>query len=515
MRALQNSPRTLHPIGTLFLLVFLLTGAKAPTAGDILLQEGLIYRTEGLKLQKMGELQRAAAAFQKAVAIKPDYAEAYNDLGVVLEGLGDAARAEEAYKTALNLKPDLGSAHSNLALLYEESDRVKEAAVHWGARARLGPPGDPWVVAAREKLTKYQLPVPETPADLAGKKDKEIRLAIGTGKAHMDAGRWDKATESFEQALRIDPRNAEALRLLHLTKTRAAQAEGRQARELEAAKGRVKKESDDLRRREQARKAELERERIQAQQLKAAQTRVIKETVSKKQTARQLKELEEARRKADEAELRAQKAEQQRQLEAAKRIEAENRAEKIEAKAAADRKLEESEKARGQVEEAKRRAADAERRAEIARKAAEAARLAAEAAGQTYEAAQQTVEAARETEALVKQTEAPAAPAPKKVVKPAVEVKKVKPAPEVKVKPAPSAVSPDAQALAREIAKEKSKVRGRASDDLTRRAAVAMREGFYQDAIEIYKQILILEPGNRSAKQGLERAQKALAKAAQ
>lgn len=373
-RALLKSPLSLHLVGALILLIFSLTGAKSPVPGEILLQEGVYYRTEGRQFQQIGELQRAAAAFRHAVQIKPDYAEAYNDLGVVLESLGDLEQAEEAYKTALKFKPDFRAAHSNLALLYEESDRVKEAAVHWVARLRFGPLGDPWVIAAREKLAKYNLPVPETETD--------------------------------------------------------------------------KKKAEKARRKEAARQAELERELDQAKHLKEARIRAVKETVGGKQAARQLRGFEEARRKEAEAKGRAQKAEAQRQMEAAKRIEAESRAEKIKEKAATDRKLQEFEKARRQAEEAKRRAADA-------------------------------------------------------VIKPAAKAK---------VKPEPSRAPVDAQALAREIARERSQVRGRALDDLYRRATVAMREDLYQDAIEIYKQVLILEPDNRNAKQGLERAQKALAK---
>ena len=201
-RAFPKSPLTLHLIGTLFFLVFSLTGSKVLTPGDILQQEGLFYRTEGLKLQRVGELERAADAFRRAVHVKPDYAEAYNDLGVVLESLGDIAGAEEAYKTALRFKPGMGPAHSNLALLYEESDRVKEASTHWGARVRLGPAQDLWVGAARDKLTKYHLPIPETDADRAQKRALEIRRRIETGKLHLDDQRYDEAINEFEEALK-------------------------------------------------------------------------------------------------------------------------------------------------------------------------------------------------------------------------------------------------------------------------------------------------------------------------
>ena len=71
----------------------------------------------------------------------------------------------------------------------------------------------------------------------------------------------------------------------------------------------------------------------------------------------------------------------------------------------------------------------------------------------------------------------------------------------------------EAEAIARGFAKEKSQIRGRTADELYRRALTAMREGQYRDAVDQFKQILILDPNNPEAKQGLERAQKALAKA--
>ena len=136
-RAFPKSPLAFSPVGIFILVTLFLTGAKTVLPGEIVWQEGVRYRTEGHQLQQQGNLEQAATAYRKAVTVKPDYAEAYSDLGVVLESLGDLPGAEEAYKNALALKPGLGSAHSNLALLYEESNRVKEAAVHWGAPAAL------------------------------------------------------------------------------------------------------------------------------------------------------------------------------------------------------------------------------------------------------------------------------------------------------------------------------------------------------------------------------------------
>jgi len=387
-RAFLKSPLTFHRTGILFLLSFCLTGAKNVIPGEILWQEGVYYRVEGRQFQQQGNLDQAASAYRKAIAVKPDYAEAYNDLGVILESTGDLAAAEEAYKTALKFKPDLVSAHSNLALLYEETHRVKEAAVHWGARVQLGLPGDPWVIKAREKLTQYQLTIPETKAEQAEQSAKEIRVAIETGKADLEAKQYDKAIVEFEQALKSDPANVQAAHFLRWAKTQAQQA---QAREWKSSRGRVKKETP--------KKAEIARERPQKEPTQKA---VQKEKT--RETDHQMKNLEEARRKAPEA---------------AKQIEAEKRAEEIQKRAAA--------------------------------------------------------------KAVV----------PEQISTPALS---------------------QAQVIAREIIKEKSKVSAQTGQELNRRAVAAMREGLYQDAVDTYKQMLMLDPGNRSAEQGLERAQKALAR---
>ena len=78
----------------------------------------------------------------------------------------------------------------------------------------------------------------------------------------------------------------------------------------------------------------------------------------------------------------------------------------------------------------------------------------------------------------------------------------------------PAAAAPqDARALAQEYALEKAKTRSKAIKELLNRAVTAMREGSYREAVNQYGQILLLDPKNRDAKQGLERAKRALAQA--
>ena len=46
--------------------------------------------------------------------LKPDYAEAHNNLGTILQAQGQIAEALACYQRALQLKPDFAEAHNNL-----------------------------------------------------------------------------------------------------------------------------------------------------------------------------------------------------------------------------------------------------------------------------------------------------------------------------------------------------------------------------------------------------------------
>jgi Flp pilus assembly protein TadD len=56
----------------------------------------------------------ARAALTRAVAINPDLATAHNALGVAYARLGSADRAKEEWRRALALRPDFADARANL-----------------------------------------------------------------------------------------------------------------------------------------------------------------------------------------------------------------------------------------------------------------------------------------------------------------------------------------------------------------------------------------------------------------
>ena len=48
----------------------------------------------------------ALASYDRAIALKPDYAEAYNNRGITLTNKGNITTAIESYNRALEIKPD-------------------------------------------------------------------------------------------------------------------------------------------------------------------------------------------------------------------------------------------------------------------------------------------------------------------------------------------------------------------------------------------------------------------------
>jgi tetratricopeptide (TPR) repeat protein len=71
----------------------------------------------GITLKEQGKLEEAIKAYNKALTIKPDNAEAYNNMGVTLQEQGKLEEAIETYNKALAIKPDHAEAHRHLSIL--------------------------------------------------------------------------------------------------------------------------------------------------------------------------------------------------------------------------------------------------------------------------------------------------------------------------------------------------------------------------------------------------------------
>ena len=73
----------------------------------------------GLTLQNRGDFDEAIKAFDKTLSLTPDYVEAYHNLGNALKEFGKLDEAEDALLKTVSLKPDYAEAHLIWAMLQE------------------------------------------------------------------------------------------------------------------------------------------------------------------------------------------------------------------------------------------------------------------------------------------------------------------------------------------------------------------------------------------------------------
>ena len=79
----------------------------------------------GIALNDQGQLDEAIEAYQKAIVIRPDYSDAYNNMGNALKDQGNLGEAKRAYQKAIVIRPDYAEAHRNLSSIskYSEDDQ--------------------------------------------------------------------------------------------------------------------------------------------------------------------------------------------------------------------------------------------------------------------------------------------------------------------------------------------------------------------------------------------------------
>jgi tetratricopeptide (TPR) repeat protein len=91
----------------------------------------------GLLHHNAGELAEAEACYRQALRAEPKLALAHFNLAVVLEDQQKKSAAIAAYEEALKHAPDFFEAHCNLAKLYESLGRKRDAIRHYAAANRL------------------------------------------------------------------------------------------------------------------------------------------------------------------------------------------------------------------------------------------------------------------------------------------------------------------------------------------------------------------------------------------
>ena len=131
-----------------------------------------------MRLKDQGKLDEAVACYRRALELKPDYAEAHNNLGNALKDQGKLDEAVACYRRALELKPDFAEAHNNLGIALKDQGKLDEAVACYRRALELKPD----FAEAHNNL----------------------------GNALKDQGKLDEAVACYRRALELKPDFAEA-----------------------------------------------------------------------------------------------------------------------------------------------------------------------------------------------------------------------------------------------------------------------------------------------------------------
>jgi predicted O-linked N-acetylglucosamine transferase (SPINDLY family) len=91
-----------------------------------------VYRSAlGEAQLALGRTSDATSSFRQAIALRPDYERAYNNLGLYLHGQADFVAAAASFKAAVRINPKYAIAHTNLGAVVQALGRHADAVTHF------------------------------------------------------------------------------------------------------------------------------------------------------------------------------------------------------------------------------------------------------------------------------------------------------------------------------------------------------------------------------------------------
>ncbi len=145
-------------------------------------EEARELNARGVLLFHQGSLEAAELAFRRAAELRPDFAEAHNNLGLVQSRLGEEDAAVDSFQKAMSCGQELPAALNNLGFLYHAQMRDAEAVEMFQKALQADPTMAP--------------------------------AFVNLGNAYYRQGNHAQALDAWRRALQLDPVNEDAERAI-------------------------------------------------------------------------------------------------------------------------------------------------------------------------------------------------------------------------------------------------------------------------------------------------------------
>jgi len=177
---------------------------------------GIAHINDSIGKQLSGDLSAAIAACNNALRFNTHDASAYNQLGRVLFNSGHPPQSQSAFEKAIAIKPDFAEAWHNLGHVLRAQNKLDEAEKAYARSAELAPYyRSGWLNLGLVKFARGK-----TTEGLANF-HKLLELDPRHIEAHINAGIGEhilrntgQAKMHYQQAIALDPKNDTALRHL-------------------------------------------------------------------------------------------------------------------------------------------------------------------------------------------------------------------------------------------------------------------------------------------------------------
>ena len=167
----------------------------------------------GLALKALGQAPEAVAAFEQAIAIKPDHAKAHQNMALALIDMGQNDRAETALHKAIAIDPAYSRASCHLARLLRARLRHSEAAKVLQAALRADPESDDVLAELGNTLDILRLLVRSEAVwrRLITRQPETMAWHRALGHSLVGQGRMAEAAASFTRCLELVPDAADVI----------------------------------------------------------------------------------------------------------------------------------------------------------------------------------------------------------------------------------------------------------------------------------------------------------------